>query len=75
MWFLEIIESALLAAPWIAAAIVGTIVLAVVFAIASWVVIFVWVEVLGRDVGWNLEPAGGWDFDELEEEVADGGST
>ncbi|MDO8622100.1 MAG: hypothetical protein Q7R80_02620 [bacterium] len=72
MLLLEIVESALPAVPLIAAAIVGAIILAVVLASASWVAMFVWVEVLDRDVDWNLEPAGGWDFDELEEEVSDG---
>ncbi len=78
MWFLEIIESALLAVPWIAAAIVGAIALVVIFAIASWVMMYVWVDVLDHDVSWNLEPAGSWDPDDASEregEVADGRPT
>lgn len=71
MWFLEMIESVLLAVPWIGAGIVVAIVATYVFAIASWLAMYVWVDVLDHDIeGLNLEPAGSWDPDDFEE-VAD----
>lgn len=72
MWFLEIVESALLAIPWIGAAIVGTTIAAYVLAIIGWSVV-VLADVLGHDVfpDIELDLPGWWDPEELEE-VADG---
>lgn len=76
MWFLEMIESALLAVPWALVVFIVAIVAIYALAIVSWITLVVWVDVLGRDVSWNLEPAGGWDPDEFEqlEEAAHGRS-
>lgn len=67
MWFLEMIESALLAMPWALVAVIVVIGAIYALAIASWLALVVWVDVLGREVNWNLEPAGGWDPDDVEE--------
>lgn len=76
MWFLEMIESTLLAVPWALVAVIVVIGAIYALAIVSWFALVVWVDVLGRDVSWNLEPAGAWDPDDLEpEEVADGRAT
>lgn len=74
MWFLEIIESALLAVPWALAIFVVVIATGFVLAIATWLALYIWVDVLGRDVSWDLEPAGGWDPDDVAE-VTDGHAT
>lgn len=74
MWFLEIIESALLAVPWVLAAILIVAVAMPVLAIIMWLAMYVWVDVLGRDVSWDLEPAGAWDQDDIAE-VTDGHAT
>lgn len=67
MWFLEILESALLAVPWALAAFIVVIAAGFVLAITSWLALIVWVDVLGRDVSWDLEPAGAWDPDDIAE--------
>lgn len=74
MWFLETIESALLAVPWALVGVIVVIGAIYALAIASWLALVVWVDVFGREVNWNLEPAGARDPDDVEE-VPDGRAT
>ena len=72
MWYLEMIESSLLAVPWALVAVMVVIGAIYALAIASWITMVVWVDVLGHDIeDLNLELAGAWDPDDVEE-VADG---
>lgn len=74
MWFLEILESALLAVPWALAAILTVAIAMPVCAVIAWLAMYVWVDVLGRDVSWDPEPACAWDPDDVAE-VTDGHAT
>lgn len=74
MWSLEMLESALLVVPWALVAVIVVIGAIYALAIASWLALVIWVDVLGREVDWNLELAGAWDPDDFEE-VPDGRAT
>lgn len=67
MWFLAIIESTLLAIPWIGAMIIGTIVAVYALTIIGWGAVIL-ADLFGYDLcpGQDCEPASCWDAGESE---------